>query len=296
MTASLLTLLLSAAPIVAPPGDVPPGESKGRSTTYNPSVPSPAGHASVVGGQTGPVATPAGTASVTGSFGYVYEPAFCMKKHLHGSPVPYEPRAGDIVLIVSDTVIWPILYAFALTSEPYHAAIIVQMPDGTFRMLEAGPPEMADHIRLVPIPERFEEQYGRVYIRRRAEPLTPEQSEALTGFALRQEGKPYAYVRFLGQATPFRTRGPVRTHHVGKSRGEPCSYFCTELVMEALVSAGLVDVETARPRATVMKDLFYDESTNPYINQHLKLYPCWLPPQQWVSDRCVAGTASCCGK
>jgi len=288
MTAGLLALMLTASPVGAPPADLPPSEEiKRRISAYNAIVPSPVGRASVVGGVSADSAV-AGAASVS-NFGYVYEPAYCMERHLHGSPSPYEPRAGDIILMVSDTVFWPALYAIALTGEPYHAAIIVQMPDGSFQMLEAGPPEMRQTIRLMPIPDRFEEQYGRIFIRRRTVPLTAEQSEALTAFAVRQEGKPYAFIRFLLQGTPIRTRGPIRTEWLGGTRGEPPTYFCTELVVESLVFAGLIDAETARPRATVMKDLFYDESENPYINKHLKLYPNWNPPQLWVTDKCVPG-------
>ena len=40
----------------------------------------------------------------------------------------------------------------------------------------------------------------------RATPLTPEQSAALTRFALAQEGKPFALGRLLVQGTPFRCR------------------------------------------------------------------------------------------
>lgn len=286
MTAGLLTLLLSAAPVAAPPAEAPPRENR-SATAYNPSVPPPAGHASVVGGE--PASTPtAGRATVSGGSGYVYEPAYCLKDHLHGSPAAYEPRAGDLVFFVSDTWYWPAVYAIALTSEPYHVAIVVQMPDGSFRLLEAGPPEMTQQIQLAPLPDRLESYSGRVYIRRRAEPLTPEHAEALGGFACRQEGKRYALIRFLCQGTPFRTRGPLRTEYLGRSRGEPSSYFCSELVVESLVAAGEIDAESARPRATVMSDLFYDESSNPHINKHLKLYPYWDAPQQWVRDGCVA--------
>jgi hypothetical protein len=135
---------------------------------------------------------------------------------------------------------------------------------------------------LVPVAERFPEDTGRVYVRRRAEPLTSEQCEALTAFACRQQGKPYALLRACLQATPFRCRGPLRTKYIGKCRGECFSYFCSELVMECLVAGGLYDKEIARPRATTPQDLFYDESINPYINETLKLSPTWGPPQRWT--------------
>src|SRR5947208_2280133 len=56
----------------------------------------------------------------------------------------------------------------------------------------------------------------KVWVRRRRAPLTAEQSAQLTAFVERQEGKPFAVVRLLGQVTPFRSRGPLRTRFVGK--------------------------------------------------------------------------------
>jgi hypothetical protein len=197
------------------------------------------------------------------------------------------PQAGDIVLVVSDHLIWQILFWIALEHEPYHTGIVVKMCDGSFGMLEAGPPDVTHTVRISPLAERLASDPGRVYIRRRAVPLTQEQSDALSGFAARQDGKAYAYIRFLAQGTPLRSRGPIRTQFMGKSRGEPHSYFCSELVIEALVSSGLIDPETARPRATAPCDIFYDESTNPWINQYLKLYPWWWPPQRWVAESCA---------
>jgi hypothetical protein len=41
-----------------------------------------------------------------------------------------------------------------------------------------------------------------------------------------------------------------------------------QIVVEALVYAGLVDSRTARPKATFAQDMFYDRSRNPYIDRH----------------------------
>ena len=271
MTAGLLAFVLSASPAASPynaAGDHPlPADVAGRVSLVD----------GVAVGPAAPVVPPVG---------FVYEPAYTTDPDLCEDPAAYAPQPGDIVLVVSDHLIWKILFAIAFTHEPYHAGIVVRMPDGGLGLLEAGPPDESAHVRISPLGERLASEPGRVFVRRRCESLTAEQSDALTGFALRQEGKPYAYLRFLAQGTPLRSRGPIRTHFMGKSRGEPCSYFCSELVMEALVSVGLVDPGTARPRATTPSDIFYDESTNPWINKYLKLSPCWCPPQRWAADKC----------
>jgi hypothetical protein len=234
------------------------------------------------------VVAPAPTAAPP-SVGLVYEPSFDPDSDYCKAPVGYRPQVGDVVLVYSDHLVWKILFAIALSCEPYHTAIVVKMCDGEFGLLEAGPPDVTSHVRITPLGERLASDPGRVYIRRRCIPLTAEQQDALNGFAARQDGKPYAYLRFLAQGTPFRSRGPVRTCWMGGTRGEPCTYFCSELVIESLVSAGLIDSETARPRATTPSDIFFDESTNPWINQYLKLFPYWCPPQRWVPEACEGG-------
>jgi hypothetical protein len=128
------------------------------------------------------------------------------------------------------------------------------------------------------------EKEGRVWVRRRACPLTPEQSARLTEFALAVDQRQFALGRLAWQLTPFRTRGPIRTAFVGKPHGlEQNSYYCSELVVEACVYAGLLDPRTARPSATYPRDLFMDRSPNLYLNKHLKLAPAWEPPARWTS-------------
>ena len=271
--AGLLALLLCAPPPAPSADDV-----TGRAHVYD-----LAGRAIVADDTPGHLEW---TAAPTRPAGFVYEPAYTLDPDLCAEPAAYIPQAGDLVLVVSDDWTWQVLFAIALSHEPYHTGIVVRMPDGSFGLLEAGPPDISAHVRICPLAERLASDPGRVYIRRRSTPLTAEQSDALTGFAIRQDGKPYAFLRFLAQGTPFRSRGPFRTQFMGKSRGEPCDYFCSELVIESLVSAGLIDSETARPRATTPSDIFYDESHNPWINKHLKLNPCWSPPQRWVAEKC----------
>ena len=80
-----------------------------------------------------------------------------------------------------------------------------------------------------------------------------------------------------------RTRGPLRTWVVGKPHGSgQRSYFCSELVCEACVVAGLLDPETTRPSATYPRDLFYGRSFNPFIDRNLDLNCGWYPPARWT--------------
>ena len=59
------------------------------------------------------------------------------------------------------------------------------------------------------------------------------------------------------------------------------SYFCSELVTESCVAAGLLDPCTARPAATYPRDLFLGQLRNSFINAHLDM-SAWDPPVRWT--------------
>src|SRR5262249_43295990 len=88
--------------------------------------------------------------------------------------------------------------------------------------------------------------------------------------------------RLVGQLTPLRCRGLVRTYYVGSPHGERHRYFCSELVMESCVAAGLLDPDATRPAATYPRDLFFGQSNNPFIDGHCELNRTWLPPARWT--------------
>jgi hypothetical protein len=212
---------------------------------------------------------------------YVYEPAFALDNVRRGKAVPYQPQAGDILLFTDDMAIWNITYKLAFTGPPYHASIVVKMPDGEFRLLESGPNDTF-YVRLCVIPNRLQTWKGLIHVRRREVPLTQEESDRLTTFALRQEGKRYSFVKLAGQLTPLRARTPLKIMFMSKCDGECSNYSCVSIVLEACVYAGLLDKETSRPRATYPQDMFWDKSNNWYINKHLKLAPIWSPPRLWT--------------
>jgi hypothetical protein len=216
---------------------------------------------------------------------YLYQPAYCEDQILRGPARPYQLQPGDIFMSADGSKFWLTMHKLAGTSHPTHSGIVFRRLDGTIAILEAGPHDTLRIRTLDAVPHlQSYETEGRVWIRRRAVPLTKEQSDCLTAFAMAQDGKLFALIRLGGQLTPLRSRGPLRTYVMGKPHGgDRPAYYCSELVTETLVASGLVDGKTARPSATYPRDLFMDHSPNLYINKHFKLAPCWDPPARWVS-------------
>jgi hypothetical protein len=180
---------------------------------------------------------------------------------------------------------WKLMHNLAGTSHPTHSMIAFRKPDGTVGILEGGPHDTLKCRVLDALPHMASyEVEGRVWVRARAVPLTEEQNQRLTEFALATDERRFALGRLAQQLSVFRTRGPLRTAVVGKPHGlARHSYFCSELVTEACAYAGLLDPRTARPSATYPRDLFMDASPNPWLNRHLKLAPMWDPPARWTA-------------
>jgi hypothetical protein len=226
-----------------------------------------------------PTAAPAPCAS------YLYQPAFCIDHVLRLPAEPYVPQPGDIMLRLDSSVFWRVTHYMALAFDPNGSGIVFARPDGSLAILEAGPKDTMWVETLDALPHL--QGYacaGRVWIRRRCVPLTPEQSRCLTAFAMAADGKRFALIRMGGQLTPFRSRGPLRTYFVGGPHGERSTYFCSELVTEACVAAGLLDPCRTRPAATYPRDLFYGRSLNLFIDTHLDVNAGWYPPARWTSQ------------
>jgi hypothetical protein len=217
---------------------------------------------------------------------FLWQPSYELDHCLRGPARPYAPQPGDIVLSTDTSQFWKLMHNLAGTSDPTHSMIVFAFPDGSLGILEGGPHDTLKCRTLEALPHMLSyEEEGRVWVRRRAVPLTPEESARLTEFALAADGKQFSLAKLAGQLTPLRSRGPVRTAFVGKPRGLGKSgYFCSELMVEACVYAGLLDPRTARPSATYPRDLFMDRSPNLYLNRHLKLAPAWEPPARWTSS------------
>jgi hypothetical protein len=228
-------------------------------------------------------ATPAQTPSADS---FLYEPAYSLDNALRGTPKPYRFQPGDLVLPTERDIFWTATHIIAGAFQPHHSGIVIALPDGSLGVLEGGPHNTLRIGILDPTESMKEyEEVGPVWVRRRAVPLTEEQSRKLTEFARQVVGKRFAIIRQGAQMTHLGSRGPLRTWITGRSHGpDRSAYFCSELVVEALVAAGLIDEKTARPRATYPRDLFMDSSHNFYLNMHLKLAPDWDPPARWTSD------------
>jgi hypothetical protein len=224
---------------------------------------------------------------------FLDQPAYC-EDHCRRYPVtPYCPQPGDIIFSADRSRFWTIMHKCAGTSHPTHSMIAFRRRDGSMAILEAGPHDTLHIETMDAIPHlRSYEVEGRVWVRRRAVPLTCEESDRLTEFCEIQDHKRFALIRLGQQLTPLRARGPIKTYFCGKPHGagRRC-YYCAELVIEAIVYAGLLDPEIARPSATYPRDFFMDASLNIYNNRHLCLAPCWDMPARWTS-----GCEEKCGK
>ncbi len=214
-------------------------------------------------------------------YGYLYQPAFDIEPLVRMPATLYLPQPGDIVLMSDTNRLWTLMYRLGFTGKPGHAGMVVLMPDGQLGFLEAGYDD-SPWTRVTPLDFRLNHYPGTVWVRPRCTPLTVEQNQRLTEFAMAMDNTRYAVARFMLQTTQFKTRGPLRTFFLGRPRGISDRMYCGEAIIEGLVYAGVIDGRTARPRATYPQDLFYDESRNIYINRHPPLAGGWAPPSLWT--------------
>jgi hypothetical protein len=214
----------------------------------------------------------------------VGRPAYCLDDVVRGPLESYVPQPGDIFLATDESFFIRVGHAMVGGAGVHHSGLIFARPDGRLGLIEAGP--FNELVTRVLDPYEHMNNHvaagTRVWVRRRRIPLSPEESARLSEFASRHEGKPFALARGLSFATPFSRRGVLRTPFVGRVHGDRPRYFCSELVVECLVAAGLMDAATARPSATLPRDLFFGRSGNPYLDRHLDLEPGWYPPARWL--------------
>ena len=225
-------------------------------------------------------------------YGFLAAPAYDLKAAAEPATV-YDPRPGDIILSGSHHTRVYLMYYLAFTGPPAHCGIVVQMPNGKMAVAEAGQEGDLSRTRFTPLTDRLPKYAAEVWVRRRATPLSPDQCGRLTEFAAAADGSRYALARAVGHGFGlFRTRGPLRTYVMGEPQGFRSHFFCGELVIEALVYAGVVDAATARPSAVYPRDLFFDKSTNPYLSEHPPIGEGgWEPPARWCGPKPTDGPA-----
>lgn len=194
-------------------------------------------------------------------------------------PHPYVPREGDLIFFDDHNVFWTVLFHWAGSGPPLHVGIVVKKADGSLAVLEAGPDDSIwVYLQAVgPRLHAFQEAYkGTITIRRCKKELSPEQSRALTRFAVNQEGKPYAILRLLLQGTRFRSRGPIRELVLAKTHLERWGWICSELTVTAGTVAGLFP-DSVKANVTYPRDIVN--------NRRHDLSRVWHDPEIWRPGR-----------
>lgn len=200
---------------------------------------------------------------------------------LHLQTSAYLPREGDIVIFSYKDSLRAVMYALAGTGEFYHSGVVVRLPNGELATLEAGAVDGYD-VFLLTLPTRLPAYQGNVWVRRLRTPLTAAESAELTDFAVRQTGKGFAFHRVLQAVSPFRPRGWLGVKLWGKTDLERSSWFCSELVVAALVAAGRMDADEVAANGVYPEDLFNDEVVNLQAGWEMPLL--WSQTQRFSSQ------------
>jgi hypothetical protein len=185
----------------------------------------------------------------------------------------YVPREGDILIFTYCNGFSRLLYELAGTGPPYHAGIVVRLPDGRLATLEAGPTDNW-RVYLLTLPTRLPAYQGRIWVRRIKKPLEPEESARLTEFATNQTDKGFAFGRVLLGATVMRPRGDLGVELFGQTSLERDEWFCSELVVAACVAAGRLDRQKIPANGVYPRDLFLDDP--------ISFSATWEPPLLWT--------------
>jgi hypothetical protein len=190
--------------------------------------------------------------------GYFYQPFRDANDTWQVRLVRYQPLPGDLLLFDDHNKTITFLYELVGSGAPLHSAMIIERPDHTPAILEAGPNFIPRVYILEPL-LRMKAYPGTVMIRRPRQPLTTEQSEHLTCFAMAQEGKDYALARLFLQGTPFRCRVGLRKTCFAHTCMDRNRWTCSELTAAAAVAAGLLDRRRFPANAMYPRDFCYDE-------------------------------------
>jgi hypothetical protein len=193
-------------------------------------------------------------------------------------PEPYEPCEGDMIIYSYYKPMWKALFRLVKSGPPTHCGIIFRLPDGCMRILEAGSLEPAK-VDIVEVQPRLNTYRGSLWVRRLHHPLTLEQSAKLTEYALDQGCKRFARGRFLLEGFSGRNMSRVRWLLFGPPPLDRPAYYCSELVLSALVVADVFTIGIFGPRTPDPRDLFWDKPHD---------LPCWYGPSRLITtEPCV---------
>jgi hypothetical protein len=204
-------------------------------------------------------------------------------KYLAGTE-PYIPHEGDIVLYNDHSPVWDFLYHYVGSDLPDHSGLVVKLVNGETAVLESGPDDgknLGLHVFLLETLPRLQQYkgqwHGAIYIRRIKQPLTPEQSAALTEWSAAQTGKHYATWRLLLQGTPIRCRSGLRETIFARTYDDRQRWLCCELVVAGLAHIGVLDRNVIKGNRTYPRDVLYDD--------HFDISATHLPAGEWTPER-----------
>jgi hypothetical protein len=171
--------------------------------------------------------------------------------------IPYTPQEGDIILLGSVSPEYSIFFPLACSWHPWHSGLVVRRVTGDLAFFEAGG-DIHPYVSFRTPTERLQnwmtktELRPRAWIRRIKQPLTVEESRELTTFAETQGYKP-----FVNKNSLFLFVVPGRP--LPKTSPDNDRWFCSGMILEALVVAGLMTPrELPRPEALTPFDLLND--------------------------------------
>lgn len=172
-----------------------------------------------------------------------------------GVKIPYVPQPGDIILFSHRNPLAHVIYTMGLCGGGFtHAAMIVNDADGKAVMYESP---LFHPAVMVDFEDRLRKYTGKIYVRRRLYPLTDEQNDRLTTFAVSQNGKPYDTLGLLLPPilppTRFRWERGMTQKDLEKTH-----WMCTSLVVGGCVAAGIMNPSVARPEGVCASDLYLD--------------------------------------
>ena len=188
-------------------------------------------------------------------------PAASDTQNARANTVPYQPQPGDIILYDNFDKVFHFLFKLVNSSAPTHVAMVVARADGTPALLDlTGPHVVTATVKILDVETRLKSYPGVIMVRRLREPLTAEQSHALTQFAEAERGKSFAVGRVALLATPFCARTGLRQEWFGRTYPTRQRWYCSELVFAAGAAAQLYDAKAVCANATYPRDLAFDET------------------------------------